>query len=136
MKTTTYQQPWLAPKDVASSEACRESVGRMVAAQGHRRALLLAGGDDGFWREDRIYQDASGCFWWQVDSHRSPGPIERPLPFGAAAELFALVHEAPVDSGKQEELVLLTDGELAVERRSARLRREIGARLRRLAGYP
>src|SRR5262245_51844200 len=44
---------------------------RMVQRRVYRRALIMVGVDDGYWREERVFERDVG--WWAItDSHRSP----------------------------------------------------------------
>ena len=74
-KTAPWQKPWLMELLDAGlpfqQELVTGAMWRMVQRTVYRRALIMVGVDDGYWREERVFERDVG--WWAItDSHRSP----------------------------------------------------------------
>jgi hypothetical protein len=74
VKTAPWQKPWLMEFLVPGPFMQEQVTGimwRMVQRTPYRRALILIGMDDGYWREERVVERDIG--WWATtDSHRGP----------------------------------------------------------------
>ena len=74
VKTAPWQKPWLMEfldPGPFPQELVTGTMWRMVQRSPYRRALILIGIDDGYWREERVYERDVG--WWAItDSHRAP----------------------------------------------------------------
>jgi hypothetical protein len=74
VKTAPWQTPWLLPILVPgpwSPDAATGALWRQAQRRAFRRAMILIGVDDGYWREERVIQRDDG--WYATtDSHRGP----------------------------------------------------------------
>lgn len=74
VKTAPWQKPWLLEFLVPgpfNQEQVTGIMWQMVQRSQYRRALIMIGIDDGYWREERVFERDIG--WWAItDSHRTP----------------------------------------------------------------
>jgi hypothetical protein len=91
-KTAPWQKPWLQEfldERPFAQEQVTGVLWRMAQRQSFRRALVLIGWDEGYWREERVVARDVG--WWAItDSHRAPA-AERTVSVVAAG--LALVFD-------------------------------------------
>lgn len=101
VKLASHQTPWLIDALELDGHDWKSALAKVVAREAsarHLRALVIvAGGDHGYWREERVYEDATGSFWWEHDTHRGPGNVARPIARTTATDVMAIASSAVDD---------------------------------------
>jgi hypothetical protein len=131
-----HQTPWFHELfcGPASGDAST-NLGEAIAAIGApravwlRRCVALVGGDNGFWREERLIEGLDGSVVLEIDSHRGRGPHQEPLPAELSKDYERLVaflrdvkrtwpitgglHREPNGRPKGGEMVVVVDAAIA-----------------------
>jgi hypothetical protein len=102
VKLASHQTPWLIDAlEIREDGDWKSAFAKIIADRAHARMLrtlvIVAGGDHGYWREERIYEDAHGLFWWEHDTHRASSAEPRAITRTMATDVIALASSSVDD---------------------------------------
>lgn len=97
-----HQTPWLVEAlEILENEEGQDwksvfarALARQAKAHGLRSVVIIAGGDHGYWREERTCEDTNGSCWWEQDTHRGTHKERTAISRKTAMDVFAIASSA------------------------------------------